>query len=107
MRAEFNKATQLVAWNRAQGRCEKCTAKLFPGNIEYHHDKECTFGGGAEATNCIVLCRACHRLITNVRAAVIAKSNRQRAGNVGIRKPRTIRAWRRFDGTPVYAERER
>jgi 5-methylcytosine-specific restriction protein A len=32
---------------------------------------------------------------------------RKRKAASGIRKPRTIRAWRRFDGTPVFAPKER
>jgi len=107
MRREFSKRTKLVCWNRAGGQCEKCTAKLFHGNVEYHHIKECAFDGGDTPENCQVLCRTCHRKITGQRAAVIAKSNRQHAKNAGIRKPRTIRAWRKFDGRPVFATRER
>lgn len=37
-----------------------------------------------------------------VMAASIAK-----AMHLGIKKPRSIRQWRKFDGTPVYAERNR
>lgn len=109
MRAEFTKATKLAAFQRAAGHCEnpQCGQKLFTGNIEYHHDVECTFGGAADLGNCIVLCRGCHRNVTAQRARVVAKSNRQRDRNVGIKKPRTIRAWRRFDGSPVYAKAER
>jgi 5-methylcytosine-specific restriction protein A len=106
-RREFTKAVKLDAWKRAAGQCEKCTAKLFPGNVEYHHDKECTYGGAATIENCVVLCRACHSTITGKRAKDIAKSNRVRNRNIGIKKPRTIRAWRKFDGTPVYASRDR
>jgi 5-methylcytosine-specific restriction enzyme A len=107
MRHEFSKRTKLIAWNRSQGRCEACGVKLFTGRIEYHHDKECTFGGSAELENCIVLCRSCHEIITGKRAAVIAKSSRIRGKHIGIKKPRSIRAWRKFDGSPVYATRER
>lgn len=107
MRAEFTKAVRLAAWKRSNGACRSCTAKLFPGNVEYHHDLECTFGGTADLDNCVVLCRGCHRAITNKRAKVIAKSNAEREKHLGIKKPRTIRAWRRFDGTAVYAKAER
>jgi 5-methylcytosine-specific restriction enzyme A len=106
VRQEFTKATKLEAWTRSGGRCQCCTAKLFPGNIEYHHDKECTYGGSNDSGNCIVLCRACHSAITRKRTAAIAKSNRVRAGHLGIK--RTSRpmpgsrasGWRkRMDGT--------
>jgi 5-methylcytosine-specific restriction enzyme A len=84
-RLEFSKKTRLEAFVRAGGHCEKCSAYLSPGNLEYHHEKECTFGGSNDSSNCIVVCKACHRLITGQRAAVIAKSNRQRAKAIGAR----------------------
>lgn len=37
----------------------------------------------------------------------IAKSKRIQKREAGVKKPRAIRAWRRFDGTIVHAERER
>lgn len=87
-RAEFSKATKLAAWQACGGHCQTCTAKLFTGNIEYHHDQECTFGGKADLQNCVVLCRACHSEITRRQAKVIAKSNRVRARHLGIRSSR-------------------
>jgi hypothetical protein len=86
VRAEFSKPTKLKAFQRSGGKCEKCTAKLSTGNIEYHHNRECTMGGTAELGNCVVLCATCHDVITGSRAAVIAKSTRQRAKHLGIRK---------------------
>lgn len=87
-RAEFSKATKLAAWQACGGRCQSCTAKLFTGNIEYHHDQECTFGGTAALQNCVVLCRTCHSIITRKQASVIAKSNRVRARHLGLRSRR-------------------
>jgi len=101
MRHEFSKATKLAAWEHAQGRCEQCTAELFSGNVEYHHAKECTYGGNADLGNCICLCRGCHRLHTGERASVIAKSNRVRNRHIGIKRPVGFRGWRRFDGSVV------
>lgn len=107
MRAEFSKATKLAAFQRSNGFCEQCDAKLFPGNIEYHHDKECAFEGTSDLDNCFCLCRACHSMITKKRAAVIAKSNRIRNAHLGI-KPRQSRPMpgskasgirKRMDGT--------
>lgn len=47
------------------------------------------------------------QLATKRDIKIKAKVARIRKRNLGIRKPRTIRTWRRFDGTPVYASRER
>jgi hypothetical protein len=39
--------------------------------------------------------------------AQIAKARRVERKHIGIRKPRTITAWRRFDGSIRRVERER
>lgn len=105
-RAEFTKRTKAKAFNRSGGKCQSCGVKLAYGNIEFHHDRECTFGGDGNLGNCVVLCRNCHRDITNHRVPVIAKSNRQRAAHIGLRSRRQgFRGWKKFDGTPVLARR--
>lgn len=89
MRREFTKKTKLLAWTRCHGRCEGCGIKLGIGKHEFHHDKECTFGGDADLCNCVVLCLGCHRSITSSQAKVVAKSNMQRDKHLGIRhKPK-------------------
>ena len=105
-RREFSKATKLAEWQSSGGLCRHCKAKLFPGNIEYHHRTECTFAGSAGLDNCVALCRACHSVVTSGRAAVIAKSNRVRNKHIGIRKRPSFRGWRRFNGTAVFANKE-
>lgn len=107
MRNEFSKRTKLDGWQRANGRCENCGIKLITGNVEYHHKTECTMAGDAALDNLQVLCRNCHSAITRSRAAVIAKSNRVRSRHIGIKKRPSFRGWRKFNGTVVYAERER
>ena len=103
MRQEFSKATKLAAWRKSGGYCDHCCRKLFPGNTEYHHDKECTFGGAGTLANVVVLCRQCHAAVTSRRAAVIAQSNRQRNKHLGIRrKPSRWRGWRKFNGEIVW-----
>jgi 5-methylcytosine-specific restriction endonuclease McrA len=101
MRQEFPKRIKLAAFDRAGGKCELCGAKLFAGNIEYHHSKECTFGGEPTLENCVCACRGCHRAVTNRQAKVVAKSNRVRAKHLGIDKRRGFKGWRRFDGSVV------
>lgn len=106
-RNEFTKKTKLYAFRRAMGRCEECSRLLRPGEIEYHHIIECTMGGTNELSNCRVLCsRPCHENITRDRTTVIAKSNRLREREAGIRrdKRKTFRAWRRFNGTIVNSD---
>lgn len=89
MRQEFTKRTKLLAFQRSNGHCFGCGVRLSTGNIEYHHDKECAFGGGIGLDNCIVLCKSCHAGITRKQAKVIAKSNRVRAKHLGIARKRS------------------
>lgn len=87
MRREFSKRTRLEAWTRCGGRCEGCDAILRPGHFDYDHDKPAAFGGGASIENCRVLCMDCHRTKTGTRdIPAIAKSNRVRARQAGIKK---------------------
>jgi 5-methylcytosine-specific restriction endonuclease McrA len=85
-RREFPKHVKLATWQRADGHCEKCTTKCYPGHFEYHHIKEDTFNGEPTLENCQLLCIACHSKITRKRAAAIAKSNRIRNREIGIKK---------------------
>jgi hypothetical protein len=112
-RREFTKTVKLDAWNRCGGSCERCTARLYPGKFDYHHDKDDTFGGAPTLDNCVVLCDSCHSTITRDRAPIIAKSNRVRARHLGARRPKY--RWphgkdsptkRKLDGTIVRRNRD-
>jgi 5-methylcytosine-specific restriction protein A len=110
MRREFSKQVKRDAFMRANGCCEakNCGARLSVGKFHYDHEIPDALGGEPTLENCVVLCIACHREKTSRNdIPAIAKTKRIRDRNIGIRKPRTIRAWRRFNGTPVYASRER
>ena len=85
-RAEFSKSTKLKAFVAARGLCQECGIQLRSGNVEFHHDKECTYGGDAKLDNCVPLCKNCHKAITKKQAPVIAKSNRIRAKHLGIKR---------------------
>ena len=108
-RQEFSKSTKLTAFQRSNGYCEnpECRTRLYAGKYEYHHDRECAFGGDNSVDNILVLCIGCHRAITSQQAAVIAKTGRVRNRHIGIKKPRTFRGWKRMNGDAVYADRER
>jgi 5-methylcytosine-specific restriction enzyme A len=108
MRAEFSRATKLLAWRRARGHCEHCGALLAGKVPHYDHINPAAFDGGNNLSNCQVLCVNCHDGKTSKQdVPAIAKSNRIRSRHAGIRKERTIRAWRKFDGAPVFKSRER
>lgn len=108
MRREFSAKVKIAAFERANGRCEKCTAKVGIGNVEYDHSTACGLGGDASDGNCVVLCKTCHRNKTDKEDIPrIAKAKRQQRYAAGVKKPRSLRAWRRFGGAIVHASRER
>jgi hypothetical protein len=107
-RVEFTKAVKLAAWRRSLGRCEHCGCLLAGKVPHYDHVNPEAFSHDASLGNCSVKCVECHDAKTNgTDKPAIAKSNRIRARHAGIKPDRTIRAWRKFDGTPVFKPRER
>lgn len=107
-RNEFSAKVKVAAFNRANGHCERCTAKIGVGNVEYDHQLPCALGGEATEANCVVLCKTCHRSKTSKDDMPrIAKTKRLKRYTAGVKRPRSIRAWRRFGGAAVHASRER
>jgi len=107
MRAEFDKKTKLAAFRRAMGRCEGCSGLLMPGKFHYDHRNPAAFEGSNGLENCQCLCIGCHGGKTVRDVAAIAKSSRVAYRAAGIRPDRTLRAWRGFDGRPIYKSRQR
>lgn len=114
MRREFSKQVKRDAFLRANGQCEghpygdRCPVKLTIGKYHYDHDIADGLGGEPILENCKVLCLACHKSKTGKRdIPAIAKTKRIQDRQIGIRKPRTIRSWRKFNGEIVHATRER
>jgi 5-methylcytosine-specific restriction protein A len=114
-RSEFSKTTRREAMTRCNGLCEgllpdgaKCSANLWQKLRHFDHIIPCAIGGGNELSNCQVLCVQCHGAkTTKIDVPMIAKAKRVADKHQGIKKPRSIRSWRRFDGTIVHAERYR
>lgn len=110
MRREFSKQVKRDAFMRANGKCEVpwCCARLTVGKFHYDHAIPDALGGEPTLENCQVICTPCHKSKTGkIDARNIAKMKRIQDREKGIKKPRTIRSWRKFDGTAVYATRER
>ncbi|MDE2098020.1 MAG: HNH endonuclease [Patescibacteria group bacterium] len=107
MRRGFPDKIKIAAFKRCDGRCESCTAKLYPGKYEYDHTNPDALTGEPVLDNCAVLCRACHAAKTKGDVKRIAKAKRVERKHHGVRRVRTITTWRRFDGTAVRAPRER
>lgn len=90
MRREFPAKVKVAAFRRANGHCEKCTARLVPGKLAYDHVLPDWLGGEPTLSNCEVLCDACHGAKTSGEDVPrIAKAKRQRASHLGIRSPKS------------------
>lgn len=88
-RREFPPKVMTKSFERAKGRCEKCTAHLYVGKFHYDHVIPDAMGGEPTLENCEVLCVACHSIKTRTKdVPEIAKVKRVRNNHIGI-KPRS------------------
>ena len=114
-RVEFSLPVRRAALERYKRHCEgtlpngqPCGVPLQRGRFQFDHDLPSWMGGDSSLENCKVLCTPCHTDKTGKRdIPTIAKTKRIHDRENGIRKPRTIRRWRRFSGELVIAPRER
>lgn len=93
----------------AEGKCICCTRFIDGSKIvaEYDHVVPLILGGENRESNLQLLCSECHSAKSVLDVKLKAKVARVRKRHLGIKKPRTIRAWRKFNGDPVFASRER
>jgi 5-methylcytosine-specific restriction endonuclease McrA len=96
-----------VFWKH-DGWCAKCGRTLPVGKWACDHIVALANGGQHRESNLQPLCVSpCHSNKTKADVAQKSKDYRVRAKHAGIKKPRTIRSWRKFNGEIVHAERER
>lgn len=98
---------KVAAYKRSGGFCERCTAPLYPGKFRYDHDNPDGLTGEPTLENCVVACLACDSIKTPQDISNIARAKRRERNHAGIRRPRTITAWRNFRGRIVRMPRER
>lgn len=95
-------------FEKHEGRCALCSRDLRPGQWQADHVIPLILGGLHGEINLQPLCTTpCHKAKSARDVKIKAKVARVQKKHRGLKKPRTIRAWRRFDGSPVYAERDR
>lgn len=94
--------------HKADDCCPKCQ-RAIKGKLraEFDHVIPLILGGENRESNLQLLCNECHSSKTKLDVRLKAKVARVRRARLGIRKPRTIRSWRKFDGTIVHAGRDR
>lgn len=86
----FSAKTKRSAYARCDGRCEGCGRVLAAGDIHYDHANPWALSGDRSASNCQVLCRACHADKTARRdvpaiAKVVRIGNKVRAARTSKR----------------------
>lgn len=89
-RLEFNRETREAALKRADGHCENraCRAVLTTGKYDFDHILPDALKGKPTLSNCMVLCRACHKEKTAKEDIPrIRKADRQRANFRGTATP--------------------
>lgn len=95
------------------GICGLCDCKIHPGEKwDLDHEAALEISEDDSDDNLRPVHEACHKAKTAEDKAAIAKSNRVRAKHLTGRgkapSGRGFRGWKRFDGTPVWAnERNR
>jgi 5-methylcytosine-specific restriction protein A len=95
-------------FDRSGGKCAECTlpiqGKLRPA---YDHIQAIINGGQHREANLQLLCVPCHAVKTKADVAEKSVTARVRAKHLGLKKPRTMTRWRRFDGSIREAGRDR
>lgn len=86
-RREFPAKVKAAAFERANGKCEGCGNKLFPGKFRYDHDLPDWLGGEPTLENCRVKCTGCDAPKTAADQTRIAKTKRQHLKHIGAAKP--------------------
>lgn len=99
---------RLRVFARHDGICWLSGRKITPADKwELEHMVALCNGGTHSEDNMAPALVKPHKVKTAQDLAQKAKNDRVRKKHLGIKKPRTIRAWRRFSGEAVYAPRER
>jgi len=95
-------------FDRYKGVCYLSNTVIRAGDAwEVEHILALCNGGEHRESNMAPALVAPHKDKTRADRRVKAKNDRVRKKHIGIKKARTIKSWRRFDGSVVHAERER
>lgn len=94
---------------RYRGRCHRTGVKIMPGQAwDTDHVIALINGGENRESNLAPILRGkVHKDKTAEDVKIKSKTARMQAKHLGLKKPRTLKTWRRFSGEIVYAGRER
>ena len=103
--AKIPDRVKIRVYCKADGKCAVCKLSILSG--QYDHIIPLVLGGEHRETNLQWLCKPCHKSKTALDVKLKAKVARVQKRHIGIKKPRTIRSWRKFNGEIVTAGRNR
>lgn len=109
-RKSLSRLQRVRIFDAHKGECCICKLQIWAERGDkwvVEHIKPLWLGGADDETNMAPAHQRCAVEKTSAEAPVKAKSDRVRAAHLGIKKPRSIRTWRKFSGVGVYAPRER
>lgn len=93
---------------KRDGRCHITGRKIASGDKwDLEHVIALCNGGQHRESNMAPALVAPHKIKTRADRDEKKRTDSLRRRHIGIKKPRTITAWRKFNGTKVYASRER
>jgi 5-methylcytosine-specific restriction protein A len=108
MRRSLTTKMRLQIFTDAAGCCHLCGVKIGVGERwEVEHVIALSLGGEDRPENMKPAHVACHKVKSAKDAGDTARAIRRQAKHLGIKRPRTITAWRKFSGEIVRAPRER
>lgn len=101
-------SVRVRVFEKYEGRCYLSGIKIDPGmDWDLEHILALCNGGEHRESNFAPALVAPHKDKTRADRRLKAKNDRVRKKHLGIKKPRKITRWRRFDGTIKEAGRER
>jgi 5-methylcytosine-specific restriction endonuclease McrA len=99
---------RLRVFEKHKGICHLSGRKIMAGDKwQLEHPQAIINGGENRESNLAPALVEPHKVKTAEDLKQKAKNDRVRKRYLGIKKPRTIRCWRKFNGEVVHAERER
>ncbi len=99
---------RLRVFERYNGVCYLSGRKIMPGDKwQIEHPQALINGGENRESNMAPALVEPHKVKTAADVKQRAKNDRVRKRHIGIKKPRTIRTWRKFNGEIVHASRDR
>lgn len=102
MRRPLSTKARLQLFLMRDGECHLCRLKITPGQEwQVEHVVPLAMGGEDGGENLHLAHTKCHAKKTSQDVADIARAKRRQARHLGVKKPRTIKSWRKFNGEIV------